>query len=144
MATTVSSLNTTPNSLNSAHHFVSIRLTNRNYLFWPTQIIPFLRGQGLLGFVDGEHTYPSPVLEQPTGDTSDEADSAAVNPAYIAWVQQDASILSLIISSLSEEVMYLAVGKTTARDVRTAIEATLGSSMRVRCLNLLGKFQALR
>nr|GMD62984.1 chromatin target of PRMT1 protein-like [Ipomoea batatas] len=41
------------NSLSSAHHFVSIKLTFRNYLFWRTQLIPLLRGQGLLGHVDG-------------------------------------------------------------------------------------------
>ncbi|XP_019160895.1 PREDICTED: uncharacterized protein LOC109157442 [Ipomoea nil] len=40
--------------------------------------------------------------------------------------------------------MYLAVGKTTAREVWTSIEKALGSSTRVRCLNLLGQFQALR
>ncbi|XP_019188347.1 PREDICTED: uncharacterized protein LOC109182650 [Ipomoea nil] len=52
--------------------------------------------------------------------------------------------MSLLISSLSDEVMYLAVGRSTSREVWEAITATLGSSSQVRCLNLLGQFQSLR
>ncbi|XP_019155725.1 PREDICTED: uncharacterized protein LOC109152480 [Ipomoea nil] len=136
---------TAPNHLTSAHHFVSIKLTTRNYLFWRTQLIPFLRGQGLLSFVDG--TTPCPpalVVSTPAAGTSDEATSTAANPAFSVWTQQDQSILSLLISSLSEEVMYLAVGRSTAREVWCSIETALGSSTRIRCLNLLGQFQALR
>lgn len=66
------------------------------------------------------------------------------NPVHAVWVQQDQSILSLLISSLSDEVMYLAVGRITAREVWLSITAVLGSSTRARCLNLLGKFQSLR
>ncbi|XP_019151007.1 PREDICTED: uncharacterized protein LOC109147805 [Ipomoea nil] len=125
--TTISSPNNS-NSLTSAHHFVSLKLTHRNYLYWRTQVIPFLRGQGLLGFVNGTRSQPSPFLEIPAGDTSSDAVSTTENPAYATWVQQDASILSLLISSLSEEVMYLALRQTTARGVWTATETALGSS----------------
>ncbi|XP_019191799.1 PREDICTED: uncharacterized protein LOC109186294 [Ipomoea nil] len=45
---------------------------------------------------------------------------------------------------MTEEVMYLAVGRNTSRDVWQSITAALGSSTRARCLNLLGQFQALR
>ncbi|XP_019173872.1 PREDICTED: uncharacterized protein LOC109169444 [Ipomoea nil] len=79
-----------------------------------------------------------------TGTPSDEATSTTANPAHGQWIQQDQSILSLLISSLSEEVMYLAVGKTTSRDFWTLIETALASSTRARCLNLLGRLQALR
>ncbi|XP_019173816.1 PREDICTED: uncharacterized protein LOC109169389 [Ipomoea nil] len=142
--TTISSPNNSPNTLTSAHHFVSLKLTHRNYLYWRTQVIPFLRGQGLLGFVDGTRSQPSPFLEVPAGSNSSDNISTTENPAYAAWVQQDASILSLLISSLSEEVMYLALGQTTARGVWTAAETALGSSTQVRCLNLLGQIQSLR
>ncbi|XP_019171361.1 PREDICTED: uncharacterized protein LOC109166918 [Ipomoea nil] len=143
-ATAISSPNNSYNTLTSAHHFVSLKLTHRNYLYWRTQVIPFLRGQGLLGYVDGSRPQPSPFLELPASDNSSDAISATENPAYAAWVQQDASILSLLISSLSEEVMYLALGQTTARGVWTAAETALGSSTQVCCLNLLGQIQSLR
>ncbi|XP_019170550.1 PREDICTED: uncharacterized protein LOC109166114 [Ipomoea nil] len=101
VTTTTAASPITTNPLSSAHHFVSIKLTARNFLFWWTQLVPFLRGQGLLGYVDGEHP-------------------------------------------LSDEVMYLAVGRATSREVWLSITAALGSSTRARCLNLQAQFQSLR
>ncbi|XP_019200071.1 PREDICTED: uncharacterized protein LOC109193672 [Ipomoea nil] len=127
--TTISSPNTTPNSLPSAHHFVSLKLTHRNYLYWRTQIIQFLHGQRLLGFIDGSRPCPAPVIA-----------AATPNPAYKAWIEQDASILSLLIPSISEEVTYLTLGQMTSCAVWLAAETALGSSSQVRCLNLMGQF----
>ncbi|XP_019184176.1 PREDICTED: uncharacterized protein LOC109179061 [Ipomoea nil] len=141
--TTISSPNTHPNSLPSAHHFQSLKFTHRNYLYWKTQIIPFLRGQRLLGFIDGTRPCPSPVIELPASSPADAA-SVVANPEHEAWIEQDASILSLLISSISEEVMYLTLGQTTSHAVWLAAETALGSSSQVRCLNLMGQFQALR
>ncbi|XP_019178802.1 PREDICTED: uncharacterized protein LOC109173934 [Ipomoea nil] len=62
------------------------------------------------------------------GDNPDDASSSTENPAYGVWVQQDASILSLLISSLSEEVMYLALGQATSLGVWMAAETALGSA----------------
>ncbi|CAH9135790.1 unnamed protein product, partial [Cuscuta epithymum] len=114
-------------SLSNAHHFVSLKLTSRNYLFWKTQLVPLLRGNQLLGYVDG--TMPCPPKSDPT---------------YSTWVTQDQSILSMLISSLSEEIMPLAIGHSTARDVWVAIERALASQTRARSLSLLTQFQSLR
>ncbi|XP_019172614.1 PREDICTED: uncharacterized protein LOC109168021 [Ipomoea nil] len=138
---------TTPTNLTTAHHLVSLKLTTKNYLFWRTQLIPFLRGQGLLGYVTGDTPCPAALILPPA--TSDASSGAAPstptpNPAYGFWIQQDQSILSLLISSLLDEVMYLAVGRDTSRAVWTSITSALGSSTRARCLNLLAQFQSLR
>lgn len=77
------------NALTTAHHFVSIKLSTWNYLFWRTQLIPFLHGQNLLGYIDGS----LPCL------------TYATSSEFHAWVQQDQAIMSMFISSLSEEVM---------------------------------------
>ncbi|XP_019159223.1 PREDICTED: uncharacterized protein LOC109155949 [Ipomoea nil] len=133
-------------SLTTAQHLVSLKLTMKNYVFWCTQLIPFLRGQGLLGYVIGDTPCPPAVLSTPA--TSDAASGGTPstpmpNPAYGFWIQQDQYILSLLISSLSDEVMYLAVGRDTSRAVWTSVTSALGSSTRARCLNLLAKFQSL-
>ncbi|XP_019179939.1 PREDICTED: uncharacterized protein LOC109175142 [Ipomoea nil] len=139
---------TTLNPLATAHHFASIKLTTRNFLFWRTQLVPFFRGLELLGYVDSK--TPCPPLTIDTVPTSDESASTATtstpipNLAYKAWIKQDQSILSLLISSLSDEVMYLAVGRSTSREVWNSITSALGSSTRARCLSLLGKFHSLR
>ncbi|XP_019179275.1 PREDICTED: uncharacterized protein LOC109174496 [Ipomoea nil] len=139
---------TASNPLASAHHFVSIKLTMRNFLFWRTQLVPFLRGQDLLGYVDGETPCPSPTIDAaPTSGDSASATttpSPIPNPAFKAWIKQDQSIMSLLISSLSDEVMHLAVGRSTSKEVWESITSALGSSTRARCLSLLGQFHFLR
>ncbi|XP_019181604.1 PREDICTED: uncharacterized protein LOC109176606 [Ipomoea nil] len=139
---------TTSNILSTAHHFISIKLTTRNYLLWRTQLVPFQRGQRLLGFVDGETPCPSSTVDSiPAAGDSTSCGTTVVpmlNPAFEAWVQQDQSILSLLISSLTDEVMYLTVSRNISREVWQSITMTLGSSTRARCLNLLGQFQTLR
>lgn len=70
----------TPNTLSSTHRFMSLKLSSRNYLFWHTQLVPFLRGQNLIGYVDGSFLYP-PVTIVVSGGTPTE-----INPAFLAWV----------------------------------------------------------
>ncbi|XP_019172112.1 PREDICTED: uncharacterized protein LOC109167544 [Ipomoea nil] len=131
-------------SLSSAHHFVSLKLNSRNYLFWRTQMLPFLEGQGLLGFVDGSMPFPaeSPAL----ASTADSAPTMASDlpTRQLAWRRQDKAILSMLISSLSEETLRFAVDKGTSRQLWQVIEQTLGSSTRSRALRLLGGLQGLR
>ncbi|XP_019161154.1 PREDICTED: uncharacterized protein LOC109157770 [Ipomoea nil] len=148
VTTTIAAAHTTTNSLSSAHHFVSMKLTNRNFLFWRAQLLPFLRGQGLLGYIDG--TLPCPpatiTVTQQTSESgaTTSGPSAVPNPEYERWLQQDASILSLLISSLVDEVMPHAHGRNTTREVWESLTAALASSSRARCLNLLGQIQTLR
>ncbi|XP_019153039.1 PREDICTED: uncharacterized protein LOC109149605 [Ipomoea nil] len=131
-------------SLSSAHHFVSLKLTSRNYLFWQTQMLPFLEGQGLLGFVDG--TTPFPTASPALTSTADSTPAAVSDlpDRQLAWRWQDKAILSMLISSLSEETLRFAVGKGTSRQLWQVIEQTLGSSTRSRALRLLGELQGLR
>ncbi|XP_019172761.1 PREDICTED: uncharacterized protein LOC109168174 [Ipomoea nil] len=128
-------------SLSSAHHFVSLKLTVHNYLFWRTQMLPFLEGQGLLGYVDGTHACPTGAA--PVESTADSSAAAASGSASEQWRRQDKAILSLLISSLSDEMMHMAVGQSTSRALWLAIEQELGSATRSRALRLLGELQAL-
>ncbi|XP_019155699.1 PREDICTED: uncharacterized protein LOC109152448 [Ipomoea nil] len=143
---TVTEVPTMPASgnLSSAHHFVSLKLTSRNYLFWRTQMLPFLEGQGLLGFIDG--TTPFPTTSPALTSTADSAPAAVSDlPArQLAWRRQDKAILSMLISSLSEKTLRFAVGKGTSRQLWQVIEQPLGSSTRSHALWLLGELQGLR
>ncbi|XP_019173252.1 PREDICTED: uncharacterized protein LOC109168725 [Ipomoea nil] len=117
-------------SFSSAHHFVSIKLTSR-----------------LLGFVDGTSVCPPftaitvPSAEEAAAAVSLSAVSSA---ARSAWLRQDKVVLSLLISSLSDEMMHLAIGKTSSRHLWVAIEQVLGSTTRARALRLVGELQGLR
>ncbi|XP_019189139.1 PREDICTED: uncharacterized protein LOC109183490 [Ipomoea nil] len=99
-----------------------------------------------MGFVDGETPCPPAMIDGPpvTGESTASTSTPVPNPAYKAWIKQDQTLLSLRISSLSDEVMHLAVGKSASKAVWESIGAALGSSTRVRTLGLLGQFHGLR
>ncbi|GAV85483.1 UBN2_3 domain-containing protein [Cephalotus follicularis] len=73
--------------LTHAYHFISVELNTQNYLLWRTQLVPFLRGKKLLGFVDGSLPCPSPTL---TVDYRSDPNQAAS-----LWKEQDQLLLSL-------------------------------------------------
>ncbi|XP_019161899.1 PREDICTED: uncharacterized protein LOC109158448 [Ipomoea nil] len=139
---------TVGNTLSGAHHYITMKLTLKNYLFWRMQLLSFLRGQDLLGFVDGSFPCPpATILGTPTtGDsaTTSAAGVAVVNPAYHAWVKQDQTIVSLLVSSMADEVLHLALGRETSAAIWASITGALGSSSQARCLTLLSQFQMLR
>ncbi|XP_019168046.1 PREDICTED: uncharacterized protein LOC109163798 [Ipomoea nil] len=138
----------TRNNLSSAHHFVSLKLTSRNYLFWRTQMLPFLEVQGLLGFIDGSIPYPVTASVAAADAVASTVDSLAAAgdlvARQVAWRRQDKAILSLLISSLSEETMRFAVGRSTSRQLWLTIEQSLASSSRSRALRLFSELLALR
>jgi hypothetical protein len=64
---------------------VTVKLTKDNYLLWKTQIVPYLRGQRLFGFVDGTISHPSPTMPSPASVTSQTTPTEISNPNYITW-----------------------------------------------------------
>ncbi|XP_019161390.1 PREDICTED: uncharacterized protein LOC109158026 [Ipomoea nil] len=136
-ADVMSSASSTVTSLSTAHHFISIKLTHKNYMFWRTQVVPFLDGHGLMPFVDGSHPSPAPFLPVVAGAL------LAPNPEHATWFWHDQTLMSMLISSLSEEVMQLAVGRRTSREDWESIEQSLASASCARSLNLLGQLQYL-
>ena len=91
-------------SLSHTHQVISLKLTNTNYLYWCIQMLPYLLGQGVFGFVDGSNTCPS------THVLAHDGISLQVNRPFQTWKQQDQLILSALLSSLSMEVLHLVVG----------------------------------
>ncbi|KAJ0105009.1 hypothetical protein Patl1_18410 [Pistacia atlantica] len=82
----------------NVHSLVTVKLTKDNYLLWKTQIVPYLRGQRLFGFVDGTISPPLPLPL----------------PPY--------PTLNTIVSSLSESILGQMVGLSTFREVWTTLE----------------------
>ena len=68
----------TPTSLTHVHHLITIKLTKDNYLLWRAQIVPYLRGQHLYGFLDGSTVAPLPTISLVT----DGVTTTAPNPLF--------------------------------------------------------------
>ena len=102
-----------PTSLTTIHHLITIKLTGDNYLLWKAQIVPYLKGQHLFGYLDGSTPAPSQSLTVETdGDIQ-----VIQNPNFSHWYFQDQMILSAIISSLLERILAHVVKFNTSRDV---------------------------
>jgi hypothetical protein len=65
------------------HSLVTIKLTKDNYLLWKTQIVPYLRGQRLFGFVDGIISSPGPTIPNLEAATSQTDPTEISYPNYI-------------------------------------------------------------
>uniref|UniRef100_A0A2N9HGH7 CCHC-type domain-containing protein n=1 Tax=Fagus sylvatica TaxID=28930 RepID=A0A2N9HGH7_FAGSY len=121
-----------PHSLTQVHHLITIKLTQDNYLLWKAQIVPYLKGQHLFGFLDGTRLAPLPVLTT----TADGAAQVIPNPEFQQWHLQDQMLLSALISSLSETILAHVVKCATARDVWQVLERMFTSQSRARTMQV--------
>jgi hypothetical protein len=138
-SSTISTTNA-PTSLPHIQHLITIKLTRDNYLLWKAQIIPYLRGQHLYGFIDGTKPAPASSLAVPDSGTT----AALPNPDFYIWHTQDQMILSALISSLSETVLAHVVKCNTSRDVWLCLERMFTSQSRARSMQLHHQISTLK
>jgi hypothetical protein len=134
------SLLPTPTHLPVVHHMVTIKLTRDNYLLWKAQIVPYLRGQHLFGFLDDSRPAPPPTINI----TTDEISKIQPNPEFQSWIIQDQMILSALISSLSENVLAYVVQCTTSREVWLTLERMFTAHSRARVMNIHYQLSTLK
>lgn len=61
-STNIPTANSTLQLLQNANHYITLKFSPHNYLYWRTQMWPFLVGQGLSGFGDGTKACPQPPI----------------------------------------------------------------------------------
>lgn len=106
-----------------------LKLTENNFLLWETQVVLLIESPDLLGFLTGDTEAPQQFLNQEGGNE-------AVNPDYIPWI-----IKTWIIGTLSEEVLWHAVGLSTALQVWKAPVHHFKQSLVAREFDLLAQLQ---
>ncbi|KAH0655706.1 hypothetical protein KY285_030588 [Solanum tuberosum] len=89
-------------------------------------------------YVDG--SFPCP----PSHSIIAGKDNPEIDPHHAQWIQQDQLILSLLISSLSEETLPIVIGLATSKQVWDALEKALSSPSNTRILNLHMSLQNLK
>ncbi|KAK1694850.1 hypothetical protein QYE76_011547 [Lolium multiflorum] len=115
---------------------VTIRLNNDNYLYWRAQVSNILRSHLLTGFVDGTFPCPSEMVSNPAVSTDDKAPPMMYNPEFTAWHQQDAALLSAIMSTSTEEVQGLILFASSAQDAWSTLAASFSSQSTARAMHL--------
>jgi hypothetical protein len=64
---------------------ITIRLSDDNYLYWRTQVVPILRTNLINRFVDGSLPCPPEEITNPVAATDAGASPTIDNPLYSAW-----------------------------------------------------------
>ena len=84
----------------------------------------------VFGYLDG--TIPIPSKEISTAVTS----SVISNPLYEHWQRQDAIIVAIIFSTISENVLIQVVSYTTSAAIWCALAKSFSSQSRARVIQL--------
>ncbi|KAK0582979.1 hypothetical protein LWI29_031884 [Acer saccharum] len=113
-------------------------ITESNYLLWSAQLRPFLIGHGLYKFVDGSAPAPAPSI---TSAAATETESSTPNPAYLSWFQQDQLVVSYIVATLTEPMLSLVVGKSTAFEMWTSLNESFSQLSVANAANI--RFQLM-
>ena len=106
---------------------VLIKLTRDNFLLWKTQLFPFLNCNDLAYIL---------TQDPPISTAANSADNVTENPVYQAWRKKDQQVLSILVSSLSEEILPCIVGKTTSKEAWEALNKHCSSSNPSRIMHL--------
>ncbi|XP_010490036.1 PREDICTED: uncharacterized protein LOC104767752 [Camelina sativa] len=118
-------------------NYVTVKLTERNYLLWKMQFESFLSRQGLLGFVNGSTPQPEPTLT--THITS--YDTVTPNPAYQAWIWSDQVVRVWLLGSLSEDILTEVIKTTTSQEVWVFLASEFNKVSSSRSFGLRRKLQ---
>ncbi|CAA0838564.1 Unknown protein [Striga hermonthica] len=93
------------------HQLISIKLTDANYLLWKQQTYSAIVGYGLKNFIAADSIPPPRFLSSGSGDPP------TLDLEFATWVRQDQLLMLWLLSSLSENLLIMMVGKTTSREV---------------------------
>ncbi|KAG6783821.1 hypothetical protein POTOM_009495 [Populus tomentosa] len=99
------------------------------YMVSELQVIPLLQCQNLYGYVDGSTPMPSAAT-----------DLAGHN----MWKQLDQLVMSLLLSSLTEEALSITIGFTTSRDVWNSLETTFSQKSKARELQIKDELHLMK
>ncbi|GAA0149466.1 hypothetical protein LIER_08627 [Lithospermum erythrorhizon] len=90
----------------------------------------------LYGYVDGSIPCPPSHVSVPNG-------SILPNSAYDLWLQHDQLLMSLLISSLSEDTIPLVVGKPTSQSIWNTLHTALANPSFTTHMSLQEQLMAL-
>jgi hypothetical protein len=118
----------------SFSHFAQsvLKLNKTSFLVWRGLLEPFLQGHDLYGFIDGTKTPSHPY----TSTSPDRSITISTDPETAQWFRQDQLILSMLMSTISEELLPQVLGCCTAQELWNAIERTFMSASRANTMTL--------
>jgi hypothetical protein len=108
------------------------KLNKGNFMTWRGLVEPFLHGHDLYGFIDGTNTPPSTKVSTSPGGTL----TVSTDPDTIRWLRHDQLVLSMLMSSISDEMLPQVLGCKTAQELWKTLDNTFTSESQARVLAL--------
>jgi hypothetical protein len=81
---------------------ISEKLTKNNYPLWSAQVLLVIRAAQLEGLLTGDEKQPE---KTPSISKADNSADEQPNPAYIAWVARDQTVLGYLLALLTHETL---------------------------------------
>jgi hypothetical protein len=94
-------------SIVSLNILVAIKLNEKYFLTWKSQILPLIHSYNLDRFIDSQP--PEMIISTSDGQIE-------INPAYLPWYRQDQLIFGWLRSSLMESLLAQVISSTTTKD----------------------------
>lgn len=101
---------------------------------WQFQLLTYLRGQVVYGFIDGTVLPPAQLIVNPV--TTSGAPVMIANPEYLSWYQRDQLIISVLVSTLSDFYVSHAVGCTTSSTLWESLEKMFAAQVHARIMQV--------
>jgi hypothetical protein len=117
---------------------VTTKLEGPNYMSWTTQFIPALCTHDLLGIIDGSDVYPSNFDVDAEGKPT-----STINSYFLVWQKKDQFVLAWLNATLSEKVMCMVYGLTTAQQVWAHLAKRFTPTSRTWITNLKRQLQTI-
>lgn len=119
--------------------YVTIKLTNSNYLLWKIQFESLLSCQKLTGLVNDGITAPDTTVTRLTDGVA----AAVPNPRYESWLCTDQLVCSWLFGSLSEEVLGYVHNLQTSREIWVSLVENFNKNSIAREYTLRRNLQLL-
>jgi hypothetical protein len=94
-----------------------------NYLVWKLAILPIIKSQDLYGYIDGSIKSPP----QTVTSIEDTVKIVSQNPNWLQWHMRDQLVLSILISSLTVDIIVHVVKYLNARELWLTLENMFNS-----------------
>ncbi|XP_062014890.1 uncharacterized protein LOC133731538 [Rosa rugosa] len=98
--------------LSNFYNLITVRLDDSNYVLWKFLVETMFSGCGLIRYIDG--SFPRPpqyIVIEEGGVTSD------MTKEYMDWVQNDSSVMFILVATLSSDALSFIVGSKTSREI---------------------------
>ncbi|XP_019154624.1 PREDICTED: uncharacterized protein LOC109151160 [Ipomoea nil] len=130
----LSSVTSTVTTLSNANHFISVKLTYRNFVFWRPQVVHFLNGNDLMGFIDGSNPCPPTMIS--SGEEGAYALGNRASPIRAVWT----AVTSALDSSSQSRSLNLIGQLQTLQQGDVSIADYIGrAQVLIEDLTLVGR-----